>query len=68
VCSSDLTKAIAYLNGRNYCVPKDVQEIFENVARHRIQLNAKARLNRVKVQEIIEEILNGVQAPNPKER
>ena len=60
--------AIAYLNGRNYCVPKDVQEIFENVARHRIQLNAKARLNRVKVQEIIEEILNGVQAPNPKER
>ena len=46
----------------------DDLEIFENVARHRIQLNAKARLNRVKVQEIIEEILNGVQAPNPKER
>ena len=57
---------IAYLNGRSYCVPKDVQEILENVARHRIQLNAKARLNRVKVQEIIEEILINVQAPNPK--
>lgn len=68
VALAKMTKAIAYLNGRNYCVPKDVQEIFENVARHRIQLNAKARLNRVKVQEIIEEILNGVQAPNPKER
>lgn len=68
VALAKMTKAIAYLNGRNYCVPKDVQEIFENVVRHRIQLNAKARLNRVKVQEIIEEILNGVQAPNPKER
>ena len=68
VALAKMTKAIAYLNGKNYCVPKDVQEIFGNVARHRIQLNAKARLNRVKVQEIIEEILNGVQAPNPKER
>ena len=68
VALAKMTKAIAYLNGRSYCVPKDVQEIFENVARHRIQLNAKARLNRVKVQEIIEEILINVQAPNPKHR
>ena len=43
-------------------------KILNVFGRHRIQLNAKARLNRVKVQEIIEEILNGVQAPNPKER
>ena len=62
----ELTKAIAYLNGRNYCVPKDVQEIFENVARHRIQLNAKARLNRVKVQEIIEEIFERCTSSKPK--
>ena len=30
VALAKMTKAIAYLNGRNYCVPKDVQEIFEN--------------------------------------
>ncbi len=68
VALAKMSKAIAYLNGRKYCVPKDVQEIFENVTRHRIQLNAKARLNRVKVQEIIEEILGNVQAPTPKHR
>lgn len=68
VALAKMTKAIAYLNGRDYCVPRDVQEIFENVARHRIQLNAKARINHVKVQEVVEEILHGVQAPNPKSR
>ena len=29
VALAKMTKAIAYLNGRNYCVPKDVQEILK---------------------------------------
>ena len=68
VALAKMAKAIAYLNGRNYCVPKDVEEIFENVARHRIQLNAKARLNHVTIEEMIGEVLSKVQAPNPKHR
>lgn len=68
IALAKMTKAIAYLNGRNYCLPVDVQEIFGNVARHRIQLNSKARINRVKVQDIIEEILGKVKAPTPKSR
>lgn len=68
VALAKMTKAIAYLNGRDYCIPRDVQEIFGNVARHRIQLNAKARINHVKVWEVVEEILRSVQAPNPKSR
>lgn len=68
VALAKMTKAVAYLNGRDYCIPRDVQEIFGNVARHRIQLNAKARINHVKVWEVVEEILRNVQAPNPKSR
>lgn len=68
VALAKMTKAIAYLNGRDYCIPRDVQEIFGNVARHRIQLNAKARINHVKVWEVVEEILRSVQTPNPKSR
>lgn len=66
IALTKMTKATAYLSGREYCLPKDVQEVFESVARHRIQLNAKARINRVKVSDIIEEILGKVKAPTPK--
>lgn len=66
IALAKMTKATAYLSGRNYCLPKDVQEVFESVARHRIQLNSKARINRVKVSDIIKEILGKVKAPTPK--
>lgn len=61
-------KATAYLNGRNYCHPRDVQEVFESVAKHRIQLNTKARINRVKTKDVITEILDKVKPPTPKQK
>lgn len=66
IALAKMSKATAYLKGREYCLPKDVQEVFESVARHRIQLNSKARINRIKVKDIIEEILGKVKAPNPR--
>ena len=68
IALSKMAKAMAYLDGREYCIPQDVKAIFENVARHRIQLNAKARLNHVKVQDLIEEIMEKVKEPTPKHR
>lgn len=68
IALSKMAKAMAYLDGREYCIPQDVKEIFENVARHRIQLNAKARIHHVKVQDLIEEIKEKVKEPTPKHR
>lgn len=68
VALAKMTKAVGYLNGRNYCIPQDVQEVFESVARHRIQLNSKARIHHVSVQEIIKEVMEHVQAPTPKQK
>lgn len=68
IALSKMVKALAYLEGREYCIPKDVKEVFDSVARHRIQMNSKARINHVKVQDLIAEILEQVQEPTPKHR
>lgn len=66
IALAKMTKAMAYLAGRDYCIPQDVKEIFESVARHRIYLNSKARINHLKVQDVIEEIMGKVKEPTPK--
>lgn len=68
IALAKMVKAIAYLSGRDYCIPSDVKDIFESVARHRIQLSAKARINHLKVQDLIQEILEKVKEPTPKHR
>ncbi len=68
IALSKMAKAMAYLAGREYCIPRDVKDIFENVARHRIQLNSKARINHLKVLDLIQEILGKVKEPTPKHR
>lgn len=68
IALAKMVKAIAYLSGRDYVIPGDVKEIFENVARHRIQLNSKARINHLKVQDLLNEILEKVEEPTPKHR
>lgn len=61
-------KAIAYLRGRDYVIPEDVEEMFASVARHRIQLSSKARINHLKVSDLIEEILGKIEKPTPKHK
>ena len=56
------------MSGREYCIPSDVKEMFYSVSRHRIQLNSKARINHVKIDDIIEEILKKVEEPTPKRK
>ena len=58
-----MAKARAYIQGRNYVLPEDVVEIFEDVARHRIVLNTKARVARVSERAVLEEIIGQVKQP-----
>lgn len=56
-------KANAFLNKRGYVVPEDVRTIARDVLRHRIGLTYEAEAENVNVENIIEEILRGIQVP-----
>ena len=63
-----MAKASAYIKGRNYVVPTDVSDVFKEVAVHRLQLSAKARVNHVTAEGIISTILESVPQPLPEKR
>jgi MoxR-like ATPase len=55
------SKSNALINGRDYVIPEDVQEIAKNVLRHRIILNYEGKAKNISTDEIIEEILDKVE-------
>lgn len=58
-----MAKAWAFLKGRDYVIPEDVQSVFQDVTIHRILLNSKARVNHLTIENIILDILKKVPAP-----
>ena len=59
-----MAKAAAYLAGRDYMVPEDVINVFEDVAGHRMVLESRARYEEKTARQILGEILETV--PSPK--
>lgn len=59
----NMVKATAFLSGRDYVVPGDVQYIFKDVAAHRMILKAKARVNNVTLDNLLDDILRIVRPP-----
>lgn len=59
----NMVKATAFLCRRDYVIPNDVQYIFKDVAAHRIILKAKARVNNVTVDNLLDDILRIVRPP-----
>lgn len=68
IALTKMSKASAYIKGRNYVVPEDVSDVFQEVALHRIQLSAKARVNHVTGEGIISTILESIPKPVPEKR
>jgi len=58
-----MSKASAYLSGRDYLIPQDVQAVFESVAAHRIMLSPRALVSGVTEQQLTKRALTQVQAP-----
>lgn len=58
-----MAKSCAYLNGRNYVVPSDVQKVFLSVITHRLILTPEAEVNNRKASDIAQEILKAAPAP-----
>ena len=61
---TDMAKAVAFAEGRDYIVPRDVQNIFICTVNHRIILNAKASASKKNSEEILHEILR--KTPKPR--
>jgi MoxR-like ATPase len=58
-----MAQANAYLSGRDYVIPKDVQFVFRDVVEHRILLNSQARISNVTASELLTETLREVSTP-----
>ena len=60
---TSMAKACAYLNGRNFVVPSDIQKVFLPVITHRLMLTPEAEINGVKTNDIAQEILKDTLSP-----
>lgn len=56
-------KAHAFIQRRGYVIPEDVRAVCRDVLRHRIGLTFEAEAENVKVEEVINEVLNKVEVP-----
>lgn len=54
-----LSQAKAYISGRNYVVPEDVNDVVYPCVRHRIILSSKAKTSKVTVEDVVKRILRG---------
>ena len=57
-----MAKAMALLRGGEYVIPEDVLAVIDDVWRHRIHLNAKARAEGMDVSDVILEITERIHA------
>ena len=58
-----LAKAWAFLQGRGYVTPEDVEDVFGDVGKHRLVLNTKARVTQITQAAVIEQVLSSVKQP-----
>ncbi len=63
-----MAKASAILQGRNYVIPEDVQDVFIDVCAHRVILRAQAQVEGVTAVEILQKIMTQVKPPVAEQR
>ena len=64
LCLDRMAKARAYLEGRDYVIPEDVQAVFADVCAHRVILSQKARLSGMTAADMMDELLRTVPVPD----
>ena len=58
-----MAKAIAKLRGRDYVIPRDVQEVFVQTVAHRLLLSSRAEGMALTAEQVLSQILDTVPAP-----
>ncbi len=56
-------KALAFTKRRGYVIPEDVRAVCPDILRHRLGLTYEAEAENIKVDEIIDRVLNTVEVP-----
>ncbi len=57
------SKALAFLDGRDYVIPDDVKSVTQNILAHRIKIKAEYEIDGVTPEKVIEEIVAKVEVP-----
>ena len=57
------TRAYAFINGRDYTTPDDVQQLVHDVLRHRIALTYEAQADDITSDDIISKIIEKIEVP-----
>lgn len=60
VALANASKALAYINGRDYVIPDDVKEILYPVINHRLILSAKAKASHISLEKVINDIIKSL--------
>ena len=63
IALAKMAKACAYVKGRDYVSPQDVQAVYKDVVCHRLVLNTKAKIEMISENHVTDEILNTIRAP-----
>lgn len=58
-----MAKSVAYVQGRDYVLPKDIQAVFVSTCAHRLLLSAEADAKGMRAEELLESILKSTPAP-----
>ena len=58
-----MAKAAAYLSGKDYVVPENIQSIFLDVCAHRVLLSSKGRVAGLNARGVLTSALREVPAP-----
>jgi MoxR-like ATPase len=56
-------RAKAALDGRDFVIPDDVKSLAPALLRHRLILTPAAEINGRQVEEVVTEIIEGIEAP-----
>lgn len=57
------SKALAFLQGRNYVTPQDIKDLAPDILRHRILLSYEAEAEGVSSEEVIKQLLDKLPVP-----
>lgn len=63
IALNNMAKARAFVKGRDYVLPEDIGIVFEDVVSHRLVLNPKARVNHIRVEDVVSQVLAQVAPP-----
>jgi len=64
IALTGISKALAYLQGRDFVVPKDISPLFTDTLAHRLVLRPGAENENITAAKILDGIFNSIQAPH----